>query len=163
MGRQRWVRARRGDDHHAIVGQPLSRRARILLVFLQSAACRRGSARCCALHDPNRTHQRQQRPLRQKDQNGVLYTAKAASIATTALPAAGGAARVSGWNAADVTINCLPSAALDNGSYADGSTSMMIIDAATSFADPSFGLFSILGLKAPLLSYSHQERFIGPG
>jgi Flp pilus assembly protein TadG len=102
-------------------------------------------------------------PCAQKDQNGVLYTAKAASIATTALPAAGGAARVSGWNAADVTINCLPSAVLGNGRYADGSTSMTIIYVATSFADPSFGLFSILGFKAPLLSFSHQERFIGPG
>jgi Flp pilus assembly protein TadG len=102
-------------------------------------------------------------PCAQKDQNGDLYTAEAANIATTAQPAAGGAARVTGWKAADVTISCLPSAALDSGRYADGSTSMTIIDAATSFSDPSFGLFSILGFKAPLLSFSHQERFIGPG
>jgi hypothetical protein len=102
-------------------------------------------------------------PCVQKDQNGVLYTAEAANIATTAQPETGGAARVSGWKPADVTISCLPSAVLDNGAYADGSSSMTIIDAATSFADPSFGLFSILGLKAPLLSFSHQERFLGPG
>jgi len=102
-------------------------------------------------------------PCAQKDQNGVLYAAEAANIATTAQTAAGGAARVNGWNAGDVTISCLPSAALNNGAYADGSTRMTIIDAATSFADPSFGLFSILGLKAPLLSFSHQERFLGPG
>jgi Flp pilus assembly protein TadG len=102
-------------------------------------------------------------PCAQKDQNGVLYTVEAANIATTAQPAAGGAARVGGWKAGDVIISCLPSAALDNSAYADGSTSMTIIDAATSFADPSFGLFSILGLKAPLLSFSHQERFIGAG
>lgn len=102
-------------------------------------------------------------PCAQKDRNNVLYTAEAANIATTAQSAAGGAARVSGWNAADVTISCLSSAALDNGLYADGSSSMTIIDVATSFADPSLGLFSALGLKAPLLSFSHQERFIGPG
>jgi Flp pilus assembly protein TadG len=102
-------------------------------------------------------------PCAQKDQNGVLYTAQAANIATTAQPAAGGTARVSGWNAADVTISCLSSAALDDGLYADGSKAMTIIDVATSFADPSLGLFSALGLKAPLLSFSHQERFIGPG
>jgi Flp pilus assembly protein TadG len=102
-------------------------------------------------------------PCAQKNQNGVLYAVEAANIATTSQPAAGGVTRVTGWNAADVTISCLPSAALDHGAYADGSTNMMIIDVATSFADPSFGLFPVLGLKAPLLSFSHQERFIGPG
>jgi Flp pilus assembly protein TadG len=102
-------------------------------------------------------------PCVQKDQNGVLYTAEAANIATTAQSDPGGSARVSGWNAADVTISCLSSAALSNGRYADGSASMTIIDVATRFTDPSLGLFSALGLKPPPLSYSHQERFIGPG
>jgi Flp pilus assembly protein TadG len=102
-------------------------------------------------------------PCVQKDQNGVLYAAEAANIATTAETDAGGSARVSGWGAADVTISCLSSAALDGGRYADGSTSMTIIDVTTRFTDPSLGLFSVLGLKAPLLSFSHQERFIGPG
>ena len=101
-------------------------------------------------------------PCVQKDQNGVLYTADAANIATTA-EATGGSARVSGWSAADVTISCSSSAALENGNYADGSTSMTIIDVATRFADPSLGLFATLGLKAPMLSFSHQERFLGPG
>jgi Flp pilus assembly protein TadG len=102
-------------------------------------------------------------PCAQKDQSGVLYTADAANIATTAQSAAGGPARVSGWNAADVTISCYSSAALNDGRYADGSTAMTIIDVATRFADPSLGLFSTVGLKAPLLTFSHQERFIGPG
>jgi Flp pilus assembly protein TadG len=102
-------------------------------------------------------------PCAQKDQNGVLYGSNAANIATTAQTGSGGAARVSGWNAADVTINCLSSAALVTGNYADGSTSMTIIDVATRFTDPSLGLFSSLGLKPPPLSFSHQERFIGPG
>jgi Flp pilus assembly protein TadG len=102
-------------------------------------------------------------PCAQKDQNGVLYTADAANIATTAAPAAGGSARVRGWSASDVTISCSSSAALDTGVYADGSTTMTIVDVATSFADPSLGLFATLGLKAPLVSFSHQERFIGPG
>jgi Flp pilus assembly protein TadG len=101
-------------------------------------------------------------PCAQKDLNGVLYTADAANIATTA-QASGGSARVSGWSAADVTISCSASAALDAGSYADGSTSMTIIDVATRFSDTSLGLFSSLGLKPPMLSFSHQERFIGPG
>ena len=41
--------------------------------------------------------------------------------------------------------------------------SMTIIDVATRFADPSLGLFASLGLKLPMLSFSHEERFIGPG
>jgi Flp pilus assembly protein TadG len=102
-------------------------------------------------------------PCAQRDQNGALYTADAANIATTAQSGAGGPARVSGWQAADVTISCLSSAALAAGNYADGSTSMTIVDVATRFVDPSLGLFSSLGLKPPPLSFSHQERFIGPG
>ena len=102
-------------------------------------------------------------PCAQKDQYGALYTDDAANIATTAQPSAGGSARVSGWSAADVTISCSSSAALDAGNYADGSTAMTIIDVATSYSDPSLGLFATLGLKAPMLSFSHQERFIGPG
>ena len=101
-------------------------------------------------------------PCVQKDQNGVLYIADAANIATTA-EAAGGTARVNGWSAADVTISCFSSAPLEAGNYADGSTSMTIIDVATRFADPSLGLFASLGLKLPMLSFSHEERFIGPG
>ena len=102
-------------------------------------------------------------PCVQKDQYGALYTDDAANIATTAQPSSGGSARVSGWSAADVTISCSSSAALDAGNYADGSTAMTIIDVATSYSDPSLGLFATLGLKAPMLSFSHQERFIGPG
>ena len=85
-------------------------------------------------------------PCAQKDQNGVLYTADAANIATTA-EARSGSARVSGWSAADVTISCVSSATLEDGDYADGSTSMTIIDVTTRFADPSLGLFSSLGLR----------------
>jgi Flp pilus assembly protein TadG len=102
-------------------------------------------------------------PCAQKNQNGALYTADAANIATTAQIAAGGPARVSGWTAADVTISCFSSAALSDGRYADGAANMTIIEVATRFADPSLGLFSSLGLKPPMLSFSHQERFIGPG
>ena len=47
-------------------------------------------------------------------------------------------------------------------STADGSTSMTIIDVATRFADPSLG-FASLGLKLPMLSFFHEERFIRPG
>ena len=102
-------------------------------------------------------------PCAQKDQNGVLYTADAANIATTA-QSSRAARRASAAGARPMSPSAVvPSAALDNGNYADGSTSMTIIEVATRFADPSLGLFSSLGLKAPMLSFSHQERFIGPG
>src|ERR1700749_2116220 len=61
-------------------------------------------------------------PCVQKDQNGVLYAAEAANIATTAETDAGGSARVSGWGAADVTISCLLSAARAEGFSAEGPT-----------------------------------------
>jgi hypothetical protein len=102
-------------------------------------------------------------PCAQKDQYGALYTDDAANIATTAQTFAGGSARVSGWTPVDITISCLSSVALEDGDYADGAANMTIIEVATRFADPSFGLFSSLGLKAPTLSFSHQERFLGPG
>ena len=102
-------------------------------------------------------------PCSQRDANGVLYTTDAADIATLAQPGPSGAPRVKGWSAADVTISCISSAALKSGVYADGSTSMTIIYVATGFTDPSLGFFSVLGLKAPLLSFIHQERFMGPG
>ena len=102
-------------------------------------------------------------PCAQKDLNGDLYTAEAANIATTAQPAAGGDARVSGWKAADVTITCLPSAALDNDRYADGSASMTIIDVATSFADPSLGLFSTSRSEGAAAVFFPSGAVPGPG
>jgi Flp pilus assembly protein TadG len=102
-------------------------------------------------------------PCTQTDANGNLYTSDAANIAVTAQTATGGTARVQGWIASNVTINCLASPALVSGFYADGSSSMTIIYATTTFADPSLGFFSALGLTTPSLSFTHQERFIGPG
>jgi Flp pilus assembly protein TadG len=110
-----------------------------------------------ALTDGNRD------PCAQRDLNGVPYTANAANIATTARAGSGGSPRVAGWKADDVVIACLPSPAREGGTYADGSSSMTIVSVGTSFADPSFGLFPVLGLKAPKLSFVHQERFLGPG
>jgi Flp pilus assembly protein TadG len=69
-------------------------------------------------------------PCTQRDPYGVLYATQAANIATTADASPGGTMRVRGWSAADVTISCLSSAAL-NQPYADGSTSKTIIDATT--------------------------------
>jgi Flp pilus assembly protein TadG len=101
-------------------------------------------------------------PCAQNDRNGVLYTTDAANIAVTAQTSSG-TARVTGWTASDVTISCVASPSLSTGVYADGSASMTIISATTNFADPSLGFFALLGLSTPSLSFTHQERFIGPG
>jgi len=101
-------------------------------------------------------------PCAQKDPNGVLYTTDAANIAVTAQTSSG-TARVTGWAASNVTISCVASPSLSTGFYADGSASMTIIYVTTSFADPALGFFAVLGLSAPSLSFTHQERFIGPG
>jgi Flp pilus assembly protein TadG len=101
-------------------------------------------------------------PCAQKDPGGVLYQTDAANIAVTA-QTSGGTARVTGWTASDVTISCVASPSLGTGFYADGSASMMIIYVTTSFVDPSLGFFAAIGLSTPSLSFTHQERFIGPG
>jgi Flp pilus assembly protein TadG len=101
-------------------------------------------------------------PCAQTDPGGTLYTTDAANIAVTA-QTSGGTPRVSGWSAANVAITCVASHALSHGVYADGSASMTIIYATTSFADPSLGFFATLGLPTPSLSFTHQERFLGTG
>ena len=101
-------------------------------------------------------------PCAQTDPGGTLYTTDAANLAVTA-QTSGGAARVSGWTASNVAITCVASPALSHGVYADGAKSMTIIYATTNFVDPSLGFFAALGLATPSLSFTHQERFLGPG
>ncbi len=69
------------------------------------------------------------------------------------------AARVSGWSTADVAISVT---ALDNsaGIYCSGCT-VGVITVSTSLADSSLGFLGVLGLKTPIISVSHQERWVG--
>lgn len=71
----------------------------------------------------------------------------------------GGVARVSGWSAADVAI-AINSVDNSTGSYSGGPT-IQIVTVSTSFLDPSLGFLNLLGLKAPTITASHQERFVG--
>ncbi len=68
-------------------------------------------------------------------------------------------ARLPGWSPADVAISVN---ALDNSSgiYCSGCT-VQIITVSTRLADPSLGFLGILGLKTPVISVSHQERWVG--
>jgi hypothetical protein len=61
------------------------------------------------------------------------------------------------WQAASVNFTCALSAGsylLPNGTF--GPT--WIITASTSFLDPSWGFFGILGLAPPTIPFTHSER-----
>ena len=92
FGRRGWIRARRGDDCHAYVARASFSACSSSLGFFTISSLSSSGLRDAArymtrieLTDGNRD------PCAQKDLNGVLYTADAANIATTAQPAAGGA------------------------------------------------------------------------
>jgi hypothetical protein len=99
-------------------------------------------------------------PCTEVDSSGNTYASYAQNIAAFGNTAGTGIARVSGWLPAKVIITCAESPV---GNYADGTTTMTIIYVTTSFTDPTLGLFGFLGLAAPSISVTHQERFIGPG
>ena len=71
----------------------------------------------------------------------------------------GGATRVSGWSEADVTV-AIDSVDNSTGTYSGGPT-IQIVTVSTSFLDPTLGFLSLLGLKAPTITASHQERYVG--
>jgi Flp pilus assembly protein TadG len=71
----------------------------------------------------------------------------------------GGATRVSGWSASDVIV-AIDSVDNSAGTYSGGST-IQIVTVSTSFLDPSLGFLNLLGVKAPTIAVSHQERFVG--
>ncbi len=68
-------------------------------------------------------------------------------------------ARVPGWSTGDVAISVT---ALDNssGMYCSGCT-VAVITVSTRLADSSLGFLGLLGLKIPVISVSHQERWVG--
>ena len=67
--------------------------------------------------------------------------------------------RVRGWSTAGVTVAVNP---VDNsaGAYTGGST-IQIVTVSANFSDPTLGFFGLLGLAAPTISVSHQERSVG--
>lgn len=71
----------------------------------------------------------------------------------------GGKARVRGWSTSDVTVSV---DSVDNtaGTYSGGPT-IRIVTVSTSFPTRTLGFLSLLHLKAPTLSASHQERVVG--
>jgi Flp pilus assembly protein TadG len=90
----------------------------------------------------------------------VDFKARAQNIAVTGV-ATSGSPRVPTWTTGAVTISCN---IFDNSAHNyDGASTIYIITASTSFADPALGFFGLLGLTTPNLTASHAERSIGPG
>ncbi len=91
--------------------------------------------------------------------NNVTRQAEAITLAVYGLANRSTAPRVSGWSTADVTISVT---AIDNSSgiYCSGCM-IEIVTVSTSFTDPSLGFLGLLGIKAPTISVSHQERWVG--
>jgi Flp pilus assembly protein TadG len=76
----------------------------------------------------------------------------------------GGVARVTGWTAAMVTLQCAraENPAGPNGLRRYRGPSVYVVTASTSFNYPSLGFFDLLGLRAPIISASYSERAIEP-
>jgi Flp pilus assembly protein TadG len=96
------------------------------------------------------------------DSNGITWNCVTAAknLATTATINGTGALRVSGWDASLVTI---PAPALLSAATTFTGINTYAVTVSTNFPDQSLGFFGILGLTAPSISLSHQERIIGPG
>jgi Flp pilus assembly protein TadG len=95
----------------------------------------------------------------------ALEAASAQNLATTGF-ATGGPARVKGWSAGMVAVECTP---IDNRVGIDGlrayrgDSVIYVVTVSTRFPDPSLGFFGLFGLRPPIISASHAERAIGPG
>jgi Flp pilus assembly protein TadG len=98
-------------------------------------------------------------PCTQTDSNGNLYKTYAQNIALYGSTSTG-TTRVMGWTG-PVTITC-PTTDNSSGSY-QGGTTIYTIAATTTFTDPTLGFLGVIGLSAPSITFTHNERYIGPG
>ena len=66
------------------------------------------------------------------------------------------------WTPAQVKFTCLTIPNNENYLGGDG-TDIYVIQANTTFTDPTLGLLGFLGFSPWVISVPHQERIIGPG
>jgi Flp pilus assembly protein TadG len=71
----------------------------------------------------------------------------------------GGQALIAGWSPSDISIavNSVDNAA---GTYSGGAT-IQLVTVSTSVVDRTLGFLGLLGLKAPTIAASHEERVVG--
>ena len=73
----------------------------------------------------------------------------------------GGPSRVNGWSTSDISVNV---DTVDNseGTYSSSSgPPVQVVTVSTSFPDPTLGFFTLLHIRPPTISVSHQERVLG--
>ncbi len=91
--------------------------------------------------------------------NSVFYQSDAARLAVYGVSKTDIQPRVPGWSPGDVSITVT---AIDNSSNAFCSgCAVEIINVSSSQSDASLGFLGLLGLRSPVISVSHQERWIG--
>jgi adhesin HecA-like repeat protein len=71
----------------------------------------------------------------------------------------GGPPLIAGWSPSDVSIavNSVDNSA---GTYSGGAT-IQLVTVSTGVADRTLGFLGLLGLKAPTIAASHEERVVG--
>jgi hypothetical protein len=71
----------------------------------------------------------------------------------------GGPPRLANWSPSDISIavNSVDNSA---GTYSGGAM-IQLVTVSTSVVDPTLGFLGLLGLKAPTISASHEERVVG--
>jgi Flp pilus assembly protein TadG len=89
--------------------------------------------------------------------NNATYQLNARNIAVSG-STTGGIARVPGWTSSDVTVAV---SAVENPAATASGAMIQVVTVSTDFVDPSLGFLGLLGLTAPTISVSHQERYIG--
>jgi Flp pilus assembly protein TadG len=89
--------------------------------------------------------------------NNATYQLNARNIAVSG-STTGGIARVPGWTSSDVTVAV---SAVENPAATASGAMIQVVTVSTDFVDPSLGFLGLLGLTAPTISLSHQERYIG--
>jgi hypothetical protein len=92
------------------------------------------------------------------DPADVTTQSDARNIAVTGV-IGGGPPLIAGWSPSDISIavNAVDNAA---GTYSGGAT-IQLVTVSTSVADRTLGFLGLLGLKAPTIAASHEERVVG--
>ena len=95
----------------------------------------------------------------------LIVQARARNLAATGT-IDGVVARVGGWSAETITVDCtaVVNPVVDSGlKRYRGGPLVYVVNVSTRFVGRSLGFFSFAHLEMPVMSVSHSERVIGPG
>jgi Flp pilus assembly protein TadG len=94
-----------------------------------------------------------------RDPNNTICQSNARNLAVYGSTGGGTTFRVSGWSTGQIAVS-ISSLHNSSSNYSGGST-IQIVTVSANFTDPSLGFFGLLGITAPTISVSHQERWVG--